>query len=152
MKTVLTEAKAGKWSKTADGKIEVAGTILMDGEYTLKLISKEGVASQALSSGKGVVILDTKITPALEEEGMARDLVRLVQQARKESGFHVSDHIALSVGISSPLKSMIEKHTDYIKEQTLADALIFGESPTASIRDDWKLGKDAISIELKRIG
>ena len=48
-----------------------------------------------LPSNTGVVVLDTDLTPELEAEGLARDLVRLVQQARRDAGLNVSDRIAL---------------------------------------------------------
>ena len=48
-----------------------------------------------LPSG-GFVVLDTAVTPELAAEGLARDLVRAVQQARRDAGLDVSDRIALT--------------------------------------------------------
>lgn len=151
MKTVLADAKSGKWSIKKDGTVTVGDVVLQENEFTLRLISKEGISSQALSGGNGVVVLDTKVTPDLEEEGLARDLVRLVQQARKESGFHVSDHITLSLGVDEGLRSIITKHKEYVTEQTLADAVTFISAPSNAVRDDWKLGGKDISVEMKKV-
>ena len=46
--------------------------------------------------GGGFVVLDTAVTPELAAEGVARDLVRAVQQARRDAGLDVSDRIALT--------------------------------------------------------
>ena len=47
-------------------------------------------------TASGVVVLDTDVTPELAAEGAARDLIRLVQQARRDAGLHVSDRITLT--------------------------------------------------------
>ena len=51
----------------------------------------------AMLPGGGFVILDTAVTPELAAEGLARDVVRAVQQARREAGLAVSDRITLAV-------------------------------------------------------
>ncbi len=56
-----------------------------------------GTATGVLRRG-GFVVLDTEVTPELAAEGLARDLVRAVQQARRDAGLDVSDRIALTVG------------------------------------------------------
>ena len=64
--------------------VEVAGHKLEKSEYTLLLDAKEGLACQALPSNDTIAVLDTQISEELRQEGQARDLIRLVQQARKE--------------------------------------------------------------------
>jgi isoleucyl-tRNA synthetase len=77
-----------------------------------------------------VVVLDIDLTPELEAEGVARDLVRLVQQARRDAGLHVSDRITLRLGVPDSIRSQVEPFTRLITEPTLASALSFeaGES------------------------
>ena len=50
-----------------------------------------------LKGAAGLVVLDTAVTPELELEGRARDLIRQIQQARRDAGLDVSDRIALEV-------------------------------------------------------
>jgi isoleucyl-tRNA synthetase len=70
--------------------------------------------------GGGFVVLDTEVTEALYEEGVARDLVRAVQGARKDAGLEVSDRIGLTVtGGERVWKSALE-HRDLIMGETLA--------------------------------
>ncbi|MFI8632130.1 isoleucine--tRNA ligase [Microbacterium sp. NPDC077663] len=95
---VIAGAKAGLWTET-DGVVVVDGIALEPGEYDLTLEAggvAEGTAIALLPRG-GFVLLDTTTTPELEAEGLARDVIRAVQDARKAAGFEVSDRIALQL-------------------------------------------------------
>lgn len=95
---VIAGAKAGVWEER-DGTVVVDGIALEPGEYDLTLEAggvAEGVAI-ALLSGDGFVLLDTTTTPELEAEGLARDVIRAVQDTRKAAGFDVSDRIRLAL-------------------------------------------------------
>ncbi len=69
------------------------------------------------------VALDVTITPELEEEGNARELVNRIQKIRKESGFEVTDRIKVDVQEYEPLKSAIINYSDYICAEILADTI-----------------------------
>lgn len=95
---VIKGAKAGLWSEQ-DGVVVVDGIALEPGEYDLTLEAggvAEGTAIALLPRG-GFVLLDTATTPELEAEGLARDVIRAVQDARRAAGFEVSDRIALQL-------------------------------------------------------
>jgi isoleucyl-tRNA synthetase len=66
------------------------------------------------------VLLDTATTPELEAEGLARDVIRAVQQARKEADLDVSDRILLSLGSDDEGRMAIERHRELIAAETLA--------------------------------
>lgn len=122
---IMPDVKQGKWSKDAEGNIVVGGETLEPHEYTLLLEARENKGTQALSTNDTLVVLDLTLTEALKSEGLARDLVRLVQQARKEADLHVSDRINLAVEVPDTLKAAIEKNKAYISEQTLATDIMF---------------------------
>lgn len=97
---IIQAAKAGNWSEV-DGVVIVDGTALEAAEYelTLETAGAGDGADRALGliSGGGFVLLDTQTTPALEAEGLTRDLIRAIQDTRKSAGFDVSDRIALTL-------------------------------------------------------
>ncbi|MGO2659443.1 MAG: isoleucine--tRNA ligase [Mycetocola reblochoni] len=95
----IAAAKSGDWSES-DGIVVAGGLALEPGEYELVLETADaGEASRetGLLPGGGFVLLDTALTPELEAEGLARDLIRAVQDARKRADFDMSDRIALTV-------------------------------------------------------
>ena len=96
---IIHAAKEGNWSEY-NGVVTAGGVALEPGEYELTLEASEGENnSRALSllPGGGFVLLDTVTTPELEAEGLARDVIRAVQDTRKAAGFDVSDRIVLNL-------------------------------------------------------
>ena len=72
--------------------------------------------------GGGFVVLDTEVTAELEAEGHARDLLHVIQQARKDAGLEVSDRIALSVAGSAAVQDAARAHEQLVTSETLATA------------------------------
>jgi isoleucyl-tRNA synthetase len=79
-----------------------------------------GIVTTALPGSTGLLALDTELTPELEAEGTARDVVRSVQQARRDAGLEVSDRIRLTIGADEATAAAIEAHADFLKAETLA--------------------------------
>lgn len=69
------------------------------------------------------VALDITITPALLEEGNAREIVNRIQKIRKDTGFEVSDRIIVNIKEYEPLNSTIINYSDYICAEILADSI-----------------------------
>ena len=95
---VIRAAKEGFWTEDA-GVVTADGIALEPHEYELVLETTgrpEGEALAVLPTG-GFVLLDTATTPELEAEGLARDVIRAVQDTRKKAGFDVSDRIRLQL-------------------------------------------------------
>ena len=110
--------------------------------------SAEGYA--CAEEGGFLVGLDTSLTEALEREGLARELVRTVQEARKQAGLDVSDRITLRIEGSSDVAAALDVHRDYVMEETLATG--WGEacwSPAYSI--EHTLGAGRWTIGLARV-
>ncbi len=126
---VIKAVKAGEWS-LVDGRPVAAGVTLEEGEYELRLVasSADGDTSQAapLGAGEGVVILDIEVTPQLAAEGLARDVIRVVQQARRDAGFDVSDRITLVVEAPAGVAEAVEAHRDFVAAETLATSVKLG--------------------------
>ncbi|GHD78144.1 isoleucine--tRNA ligase [Salinibacterium amurskyense] len=117
---VIKEAKAGNWETTAEG-VSVDGMPLEAGEYELQMEAADEASAIAFLSDGGFVIIDTQLTPELSAEGLARDVIRAIQDARKAAGFDVSDRIALTIGaLDAADHEAIAFHSAMIASETLA--------------------------------
>jgi isoleucyl-tRNA synthetase len=122
VQTAIKGSKSGDWSVAEDGTVTAGGLLLEEGEYTLETVvgsAKEGAATGMLPRG-GVVVLDRVVTPELAAEGLARDLVRAVQQARRDAGLDVSDRISLTIAGPEPVQAAARTHRALIAGETLA--------------------------------
>ena len=122
VQTVIKAHKSGDWSSGDDGVV-VGGVALLEGEYTLEQVASDDQASTGLGHHPGVVALDIEVTPELEVEGRARDLVRQVQQARRDADLHVSDRIELTITGSTDWIEAARTHEPLIARETLATSI-----------------------------
>ena len=127
--------------------IDVDGTSveLSEDKLIIERLEKDGL--KVLNEGTLTVGLDSKITDELKKEGYVRDLVRGIQNLRKESGLNVTDRIKLSVSGDEELKAAYEMFADFVSGEVLASSAEFTASisnPTEVDADDKKW---SISIE-----
>jgi isoleucyl-tRNA synthetase len=124
---VIRAVKAGDWSMV-DGAPVAAGVTLQAGEYELRMVAIDpgGSAHTARLPGGGVVVLDTTVTPELAAEGLARDVVRVVQQARREAGLDVTDRVDLVVEAPPAVVEAAQVHQDFLAREVLAGSVRFG--------------------------
>ncbi len=121
---VIRAVKAGDWTVT-DSVVTAGGVPLQSGEYELRLTAADPDSTLELPGG-GLIALDTAVTPELLAEGTARDVVRVVQQARKDAGLDVSDRITLLIGADGPVADAVRAHQDFIAGETLAVSVSVG--------------------------
>lgn len=153
MKHVMAAASRNEWHKLDDEQIEVGGQVLGPDDYALRLKTSEGVASQTLSGSDGVVVLDVQVTPELEQEGLVRDVVRLVQMTRKDAGLHIADRIALWLDVPAEFQAAIEPHQAFVCSETLAVDVRYGANVDAAddYRGEHKLHGQAVTIGVRRV-
>ncbi|MGC3021469.1 isoleucine--tRNA ligase [Brevibacterium sp. FAM 24630] len=125
---VIKASKTGDWSVT-DGTVISGGIELVEGEYTLDSVAESGTEGMELAAlDSGFIALDTRVTPELEAEGMARDTVRAIQGIRKQLDLHISDRIAVTIEANAEMAAALEPHSGLIAGETLASSLTFGQS------------------------
>ncbi|RSD15540.1 isoleucine--tRNA ligase [Amycolatopsis eburnea] len=122
VQTVIRAVKAGDWSLQG-GTVVAAGITLQEGEFDRRLVAKGGGAAAELPGGSGLVLLDTEVTPELASEGVVRDLVRVVQQARRDAGLDVADRIALTVDAPDDVVEAARRHEEFLASETLATSV-----------------------------
>ena len=124
VQTVIKASKSGDWSEV-DGVVTAGGFVLHDGEFELRLTSTSNALSDSAHAvdvfGNGAfIVLDTTLTPELEAEGYARDLIRSVQDERKSAGLNVSDRISLALTLPAERVESVTPHLAFIAAETLA--------------------------------
>ncbi|MBM6589931.1 isoleucine--tRNA ligase [Brevibacterium sp. RIT 803] len=125
---VIKASKTGDWSVADDGTVTSGGIDLVDGEYTVESVAESGTEGMELAAlDSGFLALDTRVTPELEAEGVARDAVRAIQGIRKQLDLHISDRIAVVIDAETDLAAALSAHQDLIAGETLATSLDFAE-------------------------
>ena len=129
-------AKSGDWS-VQDGVVTAGGLELVEGEYTLSTTVSEELGDKAVTvletaAGGGFLVLDTEVTEELAAEGAARDMIRSIQQARKDADLQVSDRIATTVSAPAETISALEAHRELVTSETLTVELTLNIDDAAS--------------------
>jgi len=157
MRAALQELTGAAAQATAEAaKTEGFITITVDGqplrltveEILIESSSPEGFA--VAEDGGYVVALNTEISEELRREGLARDLVRNVQDARKDAGLQISDHINLYLDASPAIADAVTPHRDYLKAETLADRVEFTPAPAGAYSAQAELGGETVSIGIEK--
>ncbi|WP_417556361.1 isoleucine--tRNA ligase [Microbacterium sp.] len=161
---VIAAAKAGQW-KEWKGQVVAGGVALEPQEYELVLETTGRPAGEALAlvPDGGFVLLDTATTRELEAEGLARDVIRAVQDTRKKAGFDVSDRIRLQLRFADAADADAVQQAFELADvagETLAlehsllragDELADSEY-TAEIGKGVYANRDAFTVAVSRIG
>lgn len=129
----LIANKVQNFSKEDINKIEKEGTISIEingkninlALQDVEISSKDIAGWLVANEGSYTVALDINITEDLRKEGIARELVNRIQNARKESGFEVTDKIKLTVLNFENLEQAISDNKTYIIRETLTQELVF---------------------------
>jgi len=154
VQNAIKASKSGDWSVADDGAVTAGGIALQDGEFTLRTVVAGGEDDQqavAMLPGSGFVILETGVTPELQSEGVARDLVRAVQQARRDAGLEISDRISLALQGDDEIRAAVEQHRQLIESETLTERLTVAVGGAGAEYTDLGEGRKA-SITVAKIG
>lgn len=143
---IIKQVKEGTFTVDDQGKVHVDSYVLLPDEVEVGFVAKEGLAVE--SNAGNVVALDMNITPELFVEGEARDLVRAIQDLRKEANLHLADRIALSI---LGAEEVIAAHADYIAQETLCQQLNKGQLRERLIDKHIIIGQRKIIIELEKL-
>ena len=133
------------------------GFAIEAGGETLDLEAEDFLVESASAEGYScaeedgwLVGLDTRIDEPLRREGLARELVRTVQEARKQAGLQVSDRIRLSITGSSAVAAALDAHREYVMGETLAEELLDDGAAGAEYETGHRLDDEHWSIGITR--
>ena len=124
----------------AMAELSANGTLTIEVNGVAEALTEEDLLIETVKSddyvtdadGALTVVLETKLTDELIEEGYVRELVSKLQNMRKDSGFEVMDHITVYVSGNDKISDIFNRNGEYIKSQVLADDIIIGSDCDAS--------------------
>ncbi|MEG8230711.1 DUF5915 domain-containing protein, partial [Candidatus Rickettsia tasmanensis] len=147
MKEIIAASKKGEWEAIAGG-LAICGETLNSDEYKLVLEPYSHIKGAAsFENNSSLLIFDLELTPELIEEGYARDIVRFIQQARKDADFSITDRILIEIISEFDLSKIIDNYGDFIKEQTLGE---FAKNFTPDYVSKVELENHQIQLKVKK--
>ena len=132
--------------ENVDLEVEGETVTLLPEELNIRMQPREGFA--VAEDGGYLVAVTTELTPALLQEGLARELVRRIQTMRKEADFRIEDNIVVYYQAGSVMKDVIEAFADYVKQETLATELVEGVGPEGAYRQETSLDGELMTLAL----
>ena len=121
----FTQEQINQIEKDGEISIEISGKSITLGTEDVEISSKD-IEGWLVANAEGITVaLDVTITEDLRKEGIARELVNRIQNARKDSGFEVTDKIKLTFLNFAELQQSVLANESYIKTETLTNELVF---------------------------
>ncbi|HEY7268816.1 MAG TPA: DUF5915 domain-containing protein, partial [Dehalococcoidia bacterium] len=151
LQRALASADKVSLAKTAAAgrPIELDGFTLEPTELLVTTQGKPGFAA-AEEAGYAAVVT-TEITPELADEGQARELVRRIQEMRKDAGFEISDRIRLTYAVDSDVARVMSSWRDYIAQETLASSVEAAQPPPGSFAQEQDVDGRKVMLAVSKV-
>ena len=140
----MAELKANGSLKLVFGSDEV---VLTEEDLLIEAAQTEGYVSD--NNGDITVVLDTKLTPELIEEGFVRELISKIQTMRKEAGFEVMDKIRVYVKDNEKISQILKKYEKDILSDVMADEILYDQA--SGYVKDWNINGEAVTLGVEKI-
>ena len=147
--TEMSQEHISELEKNGSITLQVDGTDALIELADVEIFSEDVPGWTVANEGALTVALDVEVTEELRREGVAREIVKKIQALRKESGFDITDRIAVSLSSSEASDAAVEQFRDYICNQVLADTLII-DSATES-NDEIELENATVKVMVAKI-
>jgi isoleucyl-tRNA synthetase len=148
MKDIMAATRSGNVEIRDDGSLVAAGEIIAPDEFELRINAEEGHA--CMSDGGLFACLDLTLNRDLELEGLARDVVRVVQNARREADLIPDERIILGITASGDLREAIGRHEAFIRNETLAVEIVYGDIETPCYSEKADIQGDELGLMVGR--
>lgn len=146
LQKIIKGQKEKRYKKLSNGNIEIEGFEIEKSDFKCGFTIKSELNGRFCENEECVIILDTKITKELKNEGISRDFIRIIQQERKDFGLDVSDRIDLSINIEdTETIQAIKEHIDNICFQCLIEKISYDEKNGKEFEINEKIIKIVLS-------
>ncbi len=130
--------------------LDVAGELVELGPETI-LVSTEPVSGLAVAADKFITVaIDSTLTPELKTEGLAREIVRRVQDMRKKAGFNIEDRITTTYQAAGGLAQVFAEWGEYIAAETLSTRLLDSAPLEGAFAEQQKIEGETVTIGVKQ--
>jgi isoleucyl-tRNA synthetase len=130
-------------------ELDADGATVSVGPHDVRLTRDARPGLGVATEGGVTVALELDVTPELRREGVARELVRLVQDARKAAGLEITDRIELAVEASGDVAAALDAHRDEIAGETLATMV---DRTLDGFRQEEELDGTTVVVALRKAG
>jgi len=141
----------------AMAELEANGALKFDFDANVVELTKEDLLIEAAQvegfaseTDKGItVVLDTRLTDELIEEGFVREIISKIQTMRKDSLFEVMDHIKVYTSGNEKIDAIMSKNAEFIKEEVLAEEILTNTDSDAS--KEWNINGEKVKIGVEKV-
>ena len=120
--------------------------VLLEEDLLITMTQAEGFVTEG--DNNVTVVMDTRLTPELIEEGFVRELISKIQTMRKEAGFEVMDHIAVSYTADEKVTGIFNKYGEKIQTEVLANAITAGT--LAGYQKEWSINGEKVTLAVEK--
>ena len=120
--------------------------VLLEEDLLITMTQAEGFVTEG--DNNVTVVMDTRLTPELIEEGFVRELISKIQTMRKEAGFEVMDHIAVSYTADEKVTGIYNKYGEKIQTEVLANAITAGT--LAGYQKEWSINGEKVTLAVEK--
>ena len=124
-----------------------SAVVLSEEDLLIDMAQTEGYVSDG--DNEITVVLDTKLTPELIEEGYVREIISKVQTMRKEADFQVTDKIIVSCSGNEKIEKILQNNQEEIRSEVLAAEVKLGN--TTGYVKDWNINGEDVTLGVERI-
>jgi isoleucyl-tRNA synthetase len=122
--TEMSQEQIAELEKNGTITLQVEGTDALIELADVEIFSEDVPGWTVANEGALTVALDVEVTDDLRREGIAREIVKKIQAVRKDSGYEITDRIAVVLSSSEASDAAVEQFREYICNQVLADSLV----------------------------
>ncbi|MBS7303997.1 MAG: isoleucine--tRNA ligase [Lachnospiraceae bacterium] len=119
---------------------------LAEEDLLITMVQKEGFVTEA--DNTVTVVMDTKLSEELIEEGFVYEIISKIQTMRKDADFEVMDHIKVSVLQNKKLAEIVKKNEESIATKVLADSFDFDAE--YSVKKEWNVNGESVTISIEK--
>ena len=147
----IKNVKAGNYVQDGDNVVVDGDLVLTPDLYTERLVAADPDSTARVEGMDGLVVLDSTLTEELEAEGWAADVIRGLQDARKNEGLDVSDRITVTLRVPADKEEWANRHADHIAAETLATSFTVTTEAGEGGEDGHKV-LDGVTAEVTKNG